>query len=274
MKLKFEISDKDLDFIVNTAAPEAKNKEKLKQYIKEDNAFRKGLIGNDKVFARIMGGGEVFLDISPRLLFEILLRRGKEELKKRTWTFERVGYQKLPVFDISKASDLLEKESILEYLADMLSSFTKIESYTVAVRVRKGVWRKIRFNDMDIDSLKKLCQVMDEEHRFSIYKRIADVCLFVMGVFPEYVMFDYRYSSSGKVRSKLAKRIIRSAEEYETDGRKFYKLASEHEKAHLLDLAGIFTELSENFNLARRCLDFITQQYLHFTKHKFFDVRK
>jgi len=274
LKLKFEISDKDLDFIVNTAAPEAKNKEKLKQYIKEDNAFRKGLIGNDKVFARIMGGGEVFLDISPRLLFEILLRRGKEELKKRTWTFERVGYQKLPVFDISKASDLLEKESILEYLADMLSSFTKIESYTVAVRVRKGVWRKIRFNDMDIDSLKKLCQVMDEEHRFSIYKRIADVCLFVMGVFPEYVMFDYRYSSSGKVRSKLAKRIIRSAEEYETDGRKFYKLASEHEKAHLLDLAGIFTELSENFNLARRCLDFITQQYLHFTKHKFFDVRK
>jgi hypothetical protein len=39
------------------------------------------------------------------------------------------------------------------YLVDMLTSFTKIESYAISIRVRKGAWKKIRFSDLDIHSL-------------------------------------------------------------------------------------------------------------------------
>jgi len=47
---KFTFARKDLDFVVREAAPEFEDKNKLKQLIREDPAFRKGLIGDEKVF--------------------------------------------------------------------------------------------------------------------------------------------------------------------------------------------------------------------------------
>lgn len=270
--LKFEVSDKDLDFVVNTAVPQAQDKQKLKRYIREDEAFREGLIGSPRVLERVMGSEEILLKISPRLLFEILLRGTKKELEKRTWVLERIGTQKIPVFGLDKIVELLGQKEILDYLANMLSSFTKIESFTLLVRVRKDVWRKIRFNDMDIDSLIRFSEIVDEENKFTFYKRIADVCLFITGVFPEYVMFDYRFSSTSQVSTKVSRRFRKSAEEYETQGKKFYRLASEHEMAKVTNLVEVLEKLSENFNLVKRSLDFLTQQYLHLTKYKFFNV--
>jgi hypothetical protein len=47
---------------------------------------------------------------------------------------------------------LLAEEAVLTYLAEMLSFFTKIESYTITFKGEKGIWNKIRFNDLDIHS--------------------------------------------------------------------------------------------------------------------------
>lgn len=58
----------------------------------------------------------------------------------------------IPVFDSKELVSLLSESSVLIYLADMLSSFTKIESYTLLLKSRKGIWKKIRFNDMDVKS--------------------------------------------------------------------------------------------------------------------------
>ena len=266
-----KLKESDLDFVVNEAAPEFKDKEKLKQLIREDEDFRRHLIGDEKVFKKVMADEEVMIKISPVLYFEILLRKAFRGLEKARHTIERTGSQRVPVFDTKEVVELLAKEAILEYLASLLSSFTKIESFTLPVRVRKGVWRKIRFNDMDVDSLSRFCEAVDEEHRFGFYKRIADVCLFILGVFPEYVMFDYRYPS-GELRPKIVGRIRRSAEEYEEEGRKFYRLAAEHPAAKILNLAEVLWQLHEKFNLARKPLDFISQHYLHFKKQKLFAV--
>ena len=271
-KLIFNLNDKDLDFIVNTAAPDSSNKEELKKYILEDESFRDGLIGSSKVFEKVVANEEILAKISPRLLFEILLRKTKREFEKRTWTFERIGSQKVPVFDLNEAGSFLSDIHILEYLANMLSSFTKIESFTLPVRVRKGIWHKIRFNDMDIDSLVRILQVANDEFKFYLFKRIADVCLFIMGVFPEYVLFDYRYPHSGNLRPKIAGKFRRSATEYESEARKYYILAANEEKAYSLNMAEVILKLSENFNLARKTLDFTTQHYLHLSKNNFFDL--
>jgi len=151
----------------------------------------------------VMSDEEVFLKISPALYFEILLRKTLKELERTSHTTEKIGGEQVPVFDTKAVVEFLARETVLEYLADMLASFSRTQSYTVPVRVRKGVWRKIRFSDMDIDSLSRLCQASNEEHRFGFYKRIADVCLFILGVFPEYAQFDYRYPLSGEVRPKI-----------------------------------------------------------------------
>lgn len=267
-----KLKESDLDFLVNEVAPEFGDKAKLKKLIIEDQDFRKHFVGHQKVFRKVMADDEIMVKISPLLFFEILLRHARQELEKISYTLERAGSQRIPVFDRPEIIQFLDEERNLIYLAEMLSSFTRIESFTLSVRVRKGVWRKIRFNDMDIDNLMRFCQVVDEEYRFGFYKRIADVCLFILGVFPEYIQWDYRYHL-GELRPKIAGHIRRSAEEYEEEGRKFYRLAAEHQTAKMANLREVLWQLHQKFNLARKPLDFISQHYLHLKKEKLFDIK-
>jgi hypothetical protein len=267
--MQFIVSDSDLEFVIREAAPEFRDKEKLKQLIREDAAFRKALLDDERVFRRVMADEQIFLKISPALYFEILLRKTQRELPKTSHTLEMVGGEKVPIFDIQAVVDLLSKETVLEYLAEMLTSFTKTESYTIPIRVRKGVWRKIRFSDMDIDALGRLCEAADEEFRFNFYKRIADVCLFILGIFPEYAQFDYRYPFSQEVLLKI-KAGRKGMQEYEEAGRKYYKLAAEHEAAKRLDLSEVFLLLQDNFNAAKKPLNFISQHYFIHKRQQLF----
>jgi len=265
-----ELRESDLDFVVSTAAPDFKDKRKLKELIREDPAFRKGLVGNERVFNKVMTDEEIEVKISPQLFFEVLLRRAQQELERIGYTAEWAGSQRVPVFDTTKVLDFLGKEMVVEYLAALLASFTKIESFTLRIRVKHGVWRKVTFSEMDIDSLKILCERVDEESRFIFYKRIAEVCLFLVGVFPEYIQFKPP-SVPKKLSPEILSKIRKPLEEYEEEGKKFYQLAAKHKKAKSTGFAGIFSELSDNFNLAKKPLDFISYQYLRVRKSKWFD---
>jgi len=271
MKLiRLRLSDKDLDFLVETAAPEVTDKIRLKQIIREDEGFRSTFVADEKVFNRVINDDELFLKISPILFFEILLRKVVKELEGTSYTLEKSSAMKIPVFDSKDVVELLTKESLLIYLADMLSSFTKIESYTISVSVRKGIWKKFRFNDLDIHSLMGLCEVVEDEYRFGFYKRIADICLFILGIFPDYAEQDYRYPFSEKLRPQIRGKVRISPEQYQEEGRKFYKLAAEHQSAKELDLSEIFWTLHGNFERAKKPLNFIAEHYFHHKRHNFF----
>ena len=62
----------------------------------------------------------------------------------------------------------------LKYLADVLTFLTQIESYTLPVRLRKGMRCKIRFNDMGIDSLVRFYEAVDEDHRFGLFQQDSE----------------------------------------------------------------------------------------------------
>ena len=264
------LSEKDLDFLVETAHPEATDKLKLKQIIRGDEGFRNTFIGDEKVFRRLMDDEEIFLKISPTLFFEILLRKVASDLKEVSYTVEKTGTGKIPVFDTKDVVGLLTKEPLLLYLSEMLSSFTRIESYAISFQVREGIWEKVRFNDLDIFSLISFSEVVDDEYRFGFYKRIADICLFILGIFPEYAEHDYRYPFSGHLRPQIRGNVRISPEDYEKEGRKFYKLAAEHQAAKELDLFEVFWTLHENFQKAKKPLNFIAEHYLQYKRHKLF----
>ncbi len=232
--------------------------------IKDDTDIIEGMMEHEarKLLQRIMLMSEetITATITPRFLFEVLLRTARRALESQAYTVERTATQRIPVFDTPEVVRFLGNKVVLNYLADMLTSFTQIESFTLPVRVRKGVWRKVRFNDMDIDSLVRFCQAVDEERRFGFYKRIADLCLFILGMFPEYATMDFRYPSSGEARPKLFGRLIRSAEDYEEEGRRFYKLAGQHRDAAVLDLSDVLQQLHDKFNLAKKPLNYISAQ--------------
>jgi len=265
-----KLSDRDLDFLVETAAPNVVDKHRLKQIIREDEGFRHSFVTDEKIFRRLMDDDQVLLKISPVLFFEILLRKAVNDLEKVSYTIEKTGARKIPVFDAKEVVELLTMEPLLLYLADMLSSFARVESYTLSIMVREGVWEKFRFSDLDIFSLMSFCEVVEDEQRFGFYKRIADICLFILGIFPEYVEREYRYPFSGEVRPSVRGKARIGPEDYEKEGRKFYKLAAEHQSAEELALSEVFWALHENFQKAKKPLNFIADNYLRYKRQKLF----
>ena len=267
---KLCLSDKDLDFLVETAHPGVADKSRLKQVIRDDEDFRNKIIADEKVLKRVADDDEILLKISPFLFFEILLRRTATDLSQVSYTLEKTSTMRIPVFDAREVADLLNRAPLLLYLADMLSSFTRVESYAISFREKKGIWRKIRFSDLDIESLISFSEAVEDEHRLAFYKRIGDLCLFVLGIFPDFVVREHRYPFSGELRPRIrGKKRIRP-EDYEQEGRKFYKLAAEHQSANALELSDVFWALYENFQKAKKPLNFIAENYLYHKRHQLF----
>ena len=261
------LSDRDLGFLVETTAPEVTDRRRLKQIIREDEDFRNTFTGDQRVFRRVMDDDEIFLKISPALFFEILLRRAADELGNTSYTIEKEGNMTIPVFDATGVAEILANRSLLLYLADMLSSFTRIESYALSFRVRKGVWKKIKFNDLDIHSLMAFADAVEERQRLTFYKRIADICLFVLGIFPDYAERDYRYPFSREARPRIGAKQRIAPEDYDKEGRKFYRLAAEHQAAKELALSDVFWALHRNLQKAKKPLNFIAEHYLSYKRH-------
>ena len=265
-----KLSSRDLDFLVNTATPGVTDKAKLKQVIQDDADFRSKYVSDETVFRSVVSDDEALLKISPALYFEILLRKAGRDLSAASYTLEKTLTMSIPVFDTHHLATLLADESLLIYLAHMLSSFTRIESYTVSFRIKKGVWRKIRFNDLDIHSLMRFCDIVEDFYRFSLFRRIADICLFMLGLFPEYTVRSFRYPLSGERRPSSGANPRIPPEEYEKQGRRFYKLAAEHTTARELRMETVFETLYENFQKAQKPLNFIAEHYLRYKRQMIF----
>lgn len=264
------LSQGDLEFLVDTAAPDHGDKAKLVEIAREDEDFRKAFIASEPVAELVVSSDEVLTRISPVLYFQVLLTQALKELQQVTHTVERTGRDTVPVFDTKEVVDLLSQPAVLEYLTDLLASFTRIESYVLPVRVRRGIWRKVRFNDMDIDGLIRLCATADDERRLAYYKRIADVCLFNLGVFPEHARAASLHTAGVGPAPQSSRRAARSLEEYEEEGRRFYRMAGEHPTAKALEIAQLFNLLYDKFNVASKPLSFIARRYLAHQKRAVF----
>ncbi|RLB44055.1 MAG: hypothetical protein DRH12_01165 [Deltaproteobacteria bacterium] len=269
-KLSLKLNEKDLEFLVESASPEVSDKTRLKQIISEDEDFRNTFISDEKVFRRVMDDREIFLKISPALFFEILLRRAARDLEEARFTVEKSGMSKIPIFDTQEIAELMSNESLVTYLADMLSSFIKTRSYRLSFRAKPGVWRKITFSDLDIHTLMSFSEAVSEAHRLRFYKRIADICLFILGMFPEYAEREYRYPFSGQLRPQIQGKLRISPQQYEEEGKKFYRLAAEYEETRNPTLADVFWELHGNFRVATKPLNVISEKYLHYKKERVF----
>ncbi len=270
--MRWRLGRHDLLFMVETLIPGSQPRERLTDLVQDDEQFIEAMLDDDRLFQRLMSEEEILLKVSPWLFFTVLLRRARRDLEQEAFTVERRSRQKVIIFDTDQVIQLLEQESLRNYLAGMLASFTRVESSTVPVRVRKGVWRKYRTSDLNVESLIRYCQAVDEEFRFESYKRIADVCLFMAGMFPEYIEAQYRYPLSRQIRPRVKGRICSSLEDYEAHGRAFYRLAAEHKRARWEGLDDVLAVLSENFILAEKPLIFLADRYLRFAKHGLFEL--
>ena len=236
--------------------------------LRKDEEILDGMLADDKLFNFVMDDPESVLRISANLFFTILLNRVKTELAQRSYTIEHDDRHPMVVFDGGDVASFLQSKKIRSYLVELLTSFVRINSFTIPIRVRKGIWRKIRFSDFDIDSLIKYSQLVDHTQTFQTYKRIADICLFSLGVFPDYIDIQSHKLSQGYLRPDAMKTGSRAG--LANHGRYFYKAAAQHEAAQINGLADVLNDMSEKFMLAAKPLAFMAGRYLGLIKEKLF----
>ena len=257
------LSETDLAFVRESVQPPVPEESALRWMLAEDEAFRSAVLGGDSLFNRVIALDEALVRVSPRLFFEVLLRRSIQELGHGAHVLERAGTQRVPVFVNDRAVRVVAEPAVLDYLAQMLASFTRVESHTSRVRVRRGVWRKARYSDLDVASLLRLAHQVEETERMAVYRRAADASLLILGMFPDFPATATRYPGTGALRARRARL---STEEYETIAARAYGLASQDSAAADAGLTEPMRTLSEHVLEAKVPLNHLAEHHLRFTR--------
>lgn len=261
--LAMKLSEADLNFLAETVATERPDKEEIVGLIRDKDDFLDQMLDDPKLVSRILDNEEVFVRISPFMMFSILMRQVRRELENESYINEvGVRGQRIPVFEAPNVVELLDEEGARDYLIDMLSSFAKTSS-TVSYWMERGRLHRRKFSDMDMDDMIHLCSQADPEIRPTYYKRIADIALFLAGVFPDQAAYFASLPSRSRTRG-------RTMDDYEREGQTFYGLAAR--ESHEPNLEPIFRILSEKFTLARRALNVLSERYMRSHKARFFGL--
>jgi hypothetical protein len=256
------LSDDDLDFVTETLSPGPVAGFEFKKIMKADEYLRNAFLGDEKVFARLKKEDEIFKRISPRLFFEVLLRRALSDLSDIEGAGDTPGrgVKKLSS-EANNVVQFLNRERMVPYLADMLASFIGAGNQTISCKTVDGMWRKVTLSELDVIELMDLGRSVEEEFKFSFYKRIADICLFISGV-RGYGPNERLSTDQDKTKAVTSGGRRPSSGECEKSGTLYYYLSAQHPAARELGLDGVLMALHENFRLARKPLRFITDQYL------------
>jgi hypothetical protein len=258
----------------------------------DDPGFIEGLLADSRVFDAVFGASDEVVFVSPFLAFGVVVHRAVADLAAMDYLPERSGLrQRVPVFDTPELRDFLDSPQRRLFLAELLASFTRVGSGRYRVPSRwggrpgsgsesgagpgsgsgaGGRSRTRRFSELDPVRLAGLLEVMPEESRPGIYRRLGDVSLFLAGVFPD-------YSVSHALGPVDVSRLLRSArvpagerdglaaapalDLLEYLGARWYRaaLATAPVRTARLDVVG---EVAGRFRQARRVLNHLADRYL------------
>ena len=123
-----ELSFGDIRFLISTVEPTLMGRIDL---ILGDPDIIESMMeqGASKVFRRLMllNENEIATSITPRFLFEVLLRTAQTELENKAYTIERTSSLRIPVFDSADVARFLRNKKMIRYLSNMLTSFSRTD---------------------------------------------------------------------------------------------------------------------------------------------------
>ena len=258
-------SDDDLGLLTDIVAPARGDKPRMTRTLREDDEILYAMISDRNVFEHLTENQESFVKVSPLLFFTVLLVRVKNDLKSRPYTVELESRRRMFVFDSGTVAILLEQEGVLPYLAHMLVSFVKINSFSVVTQVKPGVWNRFRFSDFDVEDLIRYSGMIDEEQRFQTYRRVADICLFMSGVFPDFA------AANELNRNRGARGLAKfDKEDFSSRGTYYYRASALHRDAAFQGMREVLLKLSDGFDLAVKPLSHLSTHYLGLIKDRIF----
>ena len=235
----------------------------------DDPAAIEALLADSRVFEAVFGvtdPAEMVL-ASPFLAFGVAVHRAVADLAAIDYLPERSGLrQRIPVFDAPELRDFLGSAQRRLFLAELLASFTRVASG----RYRTGRSRTRRFSELDPVHLAGLLDVVPEDSRPGIYRRLGDVSLFLAGVFPDYSAMHALGPVDVSRLLRSARVPVRERDELsaapaldllEYLGARWYRaaLATAPVRTARLDVVG---EVAGQFRQARRVLNHLADRYL------------
>jgi hypothetical protein len=262
MRVNMRLTELDLKFVVQTVATRRRDHDHIIGLVRDKDDLLEPMLEDPKLAERLVREQEVFVRVSPYLMFAVLLRRIRRDLEGRSFVIERDARgRRIPVFEAPRAVQLLGDPSTREYLTEMLCSFVRTNTGVVYWK-EQGTWHKRKFSDMDMDDMIALCQLAEPGFKPRLYKRIADIALFLTGIYPDHATTPLRRPRSQAVRR-------RTMPDYEREGRRFYALAAREPEAPWS--ASVFERLAEQFTLAREALNALSDRYLKALRARYFD---
>jgi hypothetical protein len=268
---QIHLSDSDLRFVVQVVATQRQDHDRVVEIVRDKPDMLDVMLEDDQLFRRVTEDEEVLLEISPWLLFTILLRHVVKELARERFTVERIGTtERIPVFDTDRVTALMRDPAVRDYLVDVLASFVRTETTTIWYRSGRRLRRRT-YSDLDVDDMIDLAGRVPPEQRFPYYRRIGDICLFVTGVFPEHVLPGHEAGARTPAPMRW-RRFRRSLPDYVIDARRFYRLAASQSQAQQAGLTGVLSTLSEHFELARKPLNLLSDRYIRLQRSRWFGL--
>jgi hypothetical protein len=217
------------------------------------------VLEDERVLRRLMADPNLIVELSPRLLFSILLRRIRRDLSEVPYTVERIHRDgRVVVFDAAHSLSLLRTPAVFDYLLDLLVSFERVE--TVVVPSPSGPLRMRRLNTLSIEDMLELAGLIDQPLRPMVFRRIGDIALFTTGLFPDAVVRGQRPALLARLTAPPRQRL--RIEDYEEEGRRFYRLAADQLASSHPGLAEVLARLSEDFTAARKPLSVLSERYV------------
>jgi hypothetical protein len=255
------LSESDLRFLVETVATNRRDYDHIVNLVRDKDDLLEPMLDDPKLTERLFRDEKALVRVTPHMLFSVLLRRLRRELENEAYVFDMdTKGKRIPVFEGPAVADMLSDKQTRDYLAEMLSSFVRTNSGIIYWRER-GTCHKRRFSDIDLDDMVALARIIDPEMRPALYKRIADIALFLSGIFPEHSA----YLAGPRKTMFSAKRTL---EEYEQAGKRFYHVAAR--ETDQTQWKPVFGTLAEKFTLARLALNSLSDRYVKTLRAQYF----
>jgi hypothetical protein len=257
------LTDEDVRFVAETVgAGRSGTSPEDVALLREREDLLDVMLDDDRLVTRILGDDQVLVRVSPRFVFTVLLRRVSRDLRERPYTLERTPAETVAVFDAPQVRRFITEPRIWSYLVSLLTSFVRSE--TVTRWVRKGeTYSRRRFNTLSIEDMMALAGVVSAEEARLIFRRIADIALFTSGVFSDYLRVG------AQRRASRSRAVPPRLEVYEEHGRRFYRLAAEAESG---PEGRVLEALAQEFPMARKSLEILSDRYLRWTRLRLFQA--
>jgi hypothetical protein len=260
-----QLTGSDLDLLRGAVGPDVPLTEALEAVATEEAVFG----------ARALT--EVSVGVSPFLAFATAVHRTAARLETASFVEERWGPRtRIPLFDVAALRALVSDELRRWFLVELLASYTRVSSGVTWTRTARG-WRRRRFSELDPASLVEQLELVGRTEWPGVYRRLGDLALFLLGVFPDHLP-DIAGASGDRL---LRLSGMPSGATRELDGRalleflgpRWYTAAvacassNGHPVTAPLAVAG---HMGEHFGDARRVVNAVTDRYLFPVREQWF----